>query len=155
MRSLQIPPEAESELCNDPFDNLSTTSELHNASNPRSLSESIWGMGGTSINKRKGLDLLVQPCESSCIKAVLQNQSKFHVLKELPPFQKYISSDAKIVFRGCLTSVYQQISARDYFFSMVCSSVFFLVCKLLFCHFSHRWEVATSKSTIPSIAVQP
>uniref|UniRef100_A0A914Z1K2 Protein quiver n=1 Tax=Panagrolaimus superbus TaxID=310955 RepID=A0A914Z1K2_9BILA len=40
------------------------------------------------------------PCESSCIKAVLKSQN------------------AKIIFRGCLTSVYQQISARDYSFSM-------------------------------------
>jgi hypothetical protein len=100
MRSLQIPAEAESEFCNDPFNNISTTTELHNASNSRSITESLWGMDDTKAHKRRGLGLLVQPCESSCIKAVLESQN------------------AKIVFRGCLTSVYQQISAQDYFFSM-------------------------------------
>lgn len=117
MRSLQIPAEAESNLCNGPFNNLSTTTELYNASNTRSFPQSIWGMGDPSANKRRGLGLIVQPCQSSCIKAVLKSQSKKKNLKKKFPYRNII--DAKIIFRGCLTSVYQQISARDYSFSMV------------------------------------
>uniref|UniRef100_A0A7E4ULV9 Protein quiver n=1 Tax=Panagrellus redivivus TaxID=6233 RepID=A0A7E4ULV9_PANRE len=100
MRSLQIPSEAESRLCDDPFDLLHPTSELHLSSGPGSSPESTRRMGHAETNERWRLDRLVQPCKSSCLKAVLQSQ------------------DAKIVLRGCLTSIYQQISERDYFLSM-------------------------------------
>uniref|UniRef100_A0AC34Q2T5 Protein sleepless n=1 Tax=Panagrolaimus sp. JU765 TaxID=591449 RepID=A0AC34Q2T5_9BILA len=98
MRTLQIPAEAESDLCDDPF-NLHLPTSNFSSESTGEINESLWGMGNSSAIKRK-LASFVQPCESSCLKAVLESKHK------------------KIYLRGCLTSMYKQISARDYHFTM-------------------------------------
>lgn len=113
MRTLQIPAEAESDLCDDPF-NLHLPTSNFSSESTGEINESLWGMGNSSAIKRK-LASFVQPCESSCLKAVLESKRSFYLQQQ--SFKTF--SDKKIYLRGCLTSMYKQISARDYHFTMV------------------------------------